>query len=142
MEPTSSTPLSWPETLAAIQRDAEDKFPFECCGVLTACGKVIACENVAGNRATAFRIGPGEMQRLEKRYTLAGVYHSHITGGSTPSLADKLGGAVPGLYIIARLGKGRVTDVRVYGVSVTKSGNCFVPLKEPPQWPMTASTTI
>ena len=103
----------------AIRAHAMDKYPFECCGVITAdTGEIVRCDNLAENKSQHFVIGRHAFARLERYRGIAAVYHSHINQGSNPSTEDKdnapwLAGKT---YIIVSVIGGIAQNPRVYYV--------------------------
>lgn len=76
-----------PEVLKAAGLDAAARNPEESCGLVIA-GKYVACENIAANRQTNFKIAPAIVAKANAAGTLEGVIHSHPGGPWHPTSQD------------------------------------------------------
>lgn len=84
--------------LDAIARHAEQSYPFECCGIVTADREVIPLDNAAAMRQRRFVFCPTRFARIIRERGLLGVYHSHVECEPTPSQADLDGFSYIGKY--------------------------------------------
>jgi proteasome lid subunit RPN8/RPN11 len=101
------------ETLQAIARDAENRYPLECCGIVTPDGKVVPAENIAENKVQRFMISGNWL----RHQTVAAIYHSHVDRPAYPSREDFNGLAFPEKpYIIAAVRHGVCIDIQIFRV--------------------------
>lgn len=94
--------------LEGIELEAKKAFPREACGILV--GKkgeeAITGAVPSPNRARSgneFLIDPGVQLKTQREtrargLSVIGIYHSHPSGESDPSIADKKGPSSPGLF--------------------------------------------
>jgi proteasome lid subunit RPN8/RPN11 len=97
-----------PAELAAIERQALEEYPSECCGVVVGRGeerRLLRFRNIQDSlhavdpqryprtSRTAYTVGKDDFERLERvhaeGFTLAVIYHSHIDAGAYFSETDK-----------------------------------------------------
>lgn len=110
--------------VAAVRRDAEDKVPFECCGVITAVGDVVPCTNVAKDRTQHFIIPAGEVTRIMRGHSvLYGMYHSHVGYGAYLSKEDLNGMCFDGIHIVVSVIDGKAAEHRGFLVVAGKVKN-------------------
>lgn len=96
--------IKWNKNIIeAIEREAENAYPFECCGFLLghADGDEASVQEIlpvtnnhSGEKRRRFYIDPVDYMRAErvatsKGYTLIGVYHSHPDHPAIPSPEDE-----------------------------------------------------
>ncbi len=108
-----------------IIRDAIEKYPAECCGLLLGketgeqriINNVVVCVNNAFDKEKEFLISSHEYLAAEKRaenkkWSLLGVYHSHPNRDAVPSDTDA-GNAFPNLsYLIVSVFKNKISTAR------------------------------
>ncbi len=103
------------DVIAALQKEAQEAAPNECCGVLLGLDgridQVIVAANVADTPQTRFEIDPRILiaahrgARGEGGRAVLGYYHSHPAGAARPSPCDQAAAARDGM-VWAIVGKG------------------------------------
>ena len=97
-----------PEELAAIEAQAIEEYPSECCGMVMIRGderRLLRCRNIQDelhakdperhvrDSHTAYSVDIGDLRRMEQLssegFALAVIYHSHIDVGAYFSPTDK-----------------------------------------------------
>lgn len=59
-----------------IKKDAQDKYPNECCGLIFENGEITSCRNVSDTLEKSFVIDTEELEKNILNY-ITGFYHSH-----------------------------------------------------------------
>lgn len=108
-----------------MARDAVQRYPEECCGVLLgfAQGHVVhavALPNAEpGDKTRGYLLEPMGFRDVERKadqqgLTIIGVYHSHPDHSAEPSLRDRDGAWPDYVYIILATRGNTVTEVRAW----------------------------
>jgi proteasome lid subunit RPN8/RPN11 len=114
--------------LEVLQRDAEARYPLECCGAVLGSVadrrilRAVPLPNAAVNPKAGFRIDPGDLVTVQEiadasGLEFVGVYHSHPDGPAVCSRED-LANAPPWQWIvIVEVRGGKAGQVRVFASS-------------------------
>src|SRR5271155_2259422 len=111
--------FDWKKIFEEVKRAAEDKVPFEACGVITNDGIVIVTENVfepQSHRFTRYQVDPIVVHEQNRHDNIFGFFHSHPNGSAYPSTMDNLdASSFPGkFHLIVGMHDGKAVDVRGY----------------------------
>ena len=117
--------------LKQIERHGEADFPREACGLLVGTSDTIAEAVPSRNLAASeneFLIDPALQLKLQRELRgtgrrIVGVYHSHPSGDSAPSDADKTWARAAGLvWLITPVADGRAGVSRLFSGASGESG--------------------
>lgn len=121
------------DALEAVEKAARRAWPEEACGLLIGSGDVIreavVSENASKTPERAFLIDPAlhlrtQRRAREKGLKILGVFHSHPSGGPTPSPEDaRAARQAPSLlWLISAAGKDGRVQTRLFRPVRQKNG--------------------
>jgi proteasome lid subunit RPN8/RPN11 len=74
------------EVIQGIYKHAEEAFPEECCGIVTAAGQVVRLKNISDTPRNSFRVSPNDYLAYAQGALF--MYHSHPDHPAVASDAD------------------------------------------------------
>jgi len=78
-----------PSQIGQLLALAEASPHAEVCGVVLDSGRLWPCRNIAAKPADQFELDPVDYAAAERLGRVAGIWHSHPSGGAEPSMIDR-----------------------------------------------------